>query len=94
MKGSLASLESFGVITQPGFLLELRNGARCVPALCAPPTEAASRVPSSPRAAPQVWEHIKEGLIFKTAMSHFPMELRELPEPPGAAFSPLQEQLS
>lgn len=48
MKGSLASLESPRVITQPVFLLELRNGARCVQALCAPPTEAASRVPSSP----------------------------------------------
>lgn len=41
------------------------------------PTEPASRAHLLPSVAvPHVWEHIKGGLIFITAVSHFHRELR------------------
>lgn len=41
------------------------------------PTEPASRAHlHPPAAAPHVWEHIKGGLIFISAMSHFHRELQ------------------
>jgi hypothetical protein len=41
------------------------------------PTELALGVHLLLLAVPHVWEHIKGGLIFITAVSHFHMELQE-----------------
>lgn len=40
------------------------------------PTEQASRANLLFQAVPHVWEHIKGGLIFITAVSHFHIELQ------------------
>ena len=87
MKGSSAVLGSPGLIRQLGFLLELRDGARCVQALRAPPRRTSIQSPVA--SAPHFWEYIKRGLIFTSAVSHFHMELWGAASTTGAPHSTL-----